>query len=372
MALSKYTFGDLIEQSVKKNSDGKYSEDDTIGVNIDKEIRIMRGETKDKDLTKFYLVKPGVFVYNPRGSRKLGLGYNDSNKTYITTFNNIIFIIKECAKDIIHPIYLFMYLSRKEWDRKAEYLAWGSSTEVFSWETFCDTELDLPPLAVQQKYVNIYKSMLENQRCYETALEDLKLVCDAYIEDLQRKYPLQRIGDYLNESNQRNEGGLTLESVRGLATSKEMIPTKADMDGVSLSNYKTVSPHQIAYVSDTSRRGDKMSLGYNDSDETYLVSSISTVFETKEESLLSDYLMLFLTRSEFDRYARFNSWGSSRETFNYSDMCDVQIPIPEIKIQRSIADIYKVYVERKRINEASPVSVGRKIAEYSVYAAKAS
>lgn len=67
----------------------------------------------------------------------------------------MIFKVKESAIDIIHPKYLFIYLSRKEWDRKAEYLSWGSSTEVFSWDTFCETEIDLPPLSVQQKYVDI-------------------------------------------------------------------------------------------------------------------------------------------------------------------------------------------------------------------------
>ena len=101
---------------------------------------------------------------------------------------------------------------------------------------------------------------------------------------------------------------------------------------------------------DTSRRGDKVSMGINGSSTPFLVSSISIVFGTKE-GLIPEYLMLFLTRSEFDRYARFNSWGSARETFNFDDMCDVEIPIPDITIQRSIANIYEVYVERKEINE---------------------
>ena len=61
------------------------------------------------------------------------------------------------------------------------------------------------------------------------------------------------------------------------------------------------------------------------------------------------YLMMFFTRKEFDRYARFNSWGSARETFDWPEMCDVSIPIPSIDIQRSIASIYKVYKERQAI-----------------------
>ena len=123
------------------------------------------------------------------------------------------------------------------------------------------------------------------------------------------------------------------------------------MDGVGLSNYKVVKPGQIAYVPDTSRRGDKISLGFNDTKETFLVSSISTVFGTKRKFLLPEYLMLFLTRKEFDRFARFNSWGSARETFDWCEMCNVKIPIPDIKIQKAIADIYSVYITRKRINE---------------------
>ena len=244
-----------------------------------------------------------------------------------------------------------LFIKRDEFARLCEFIGWGSAREYCRVGDISDIEISLPPLSVQQKYVNIYNAMLENQRCYERGLEDLKLVCDAYIEDLRKKIKPERIGNYLLESDRRNNIGLKVSAVRGLATSKQMIDTKADMEGVSLNNYKVVFPKQIAYVPDTSRRGDKVSLGFNKSDETYLVSSISIVFGRKEEYLLSDYLMLFLTRSEFDRYARFNSWGSARETFNFEDMCDVKIPIPDIQVQKAIADIYNVYIARKEINE---------------------
>ncbi|MFZ7101938.1 MAG: restriction endonuclease subunit S [Peptococcaceae bacterium] len=351
MGLTKYAFGELIELCFIRNSDGKYKEDSTIGVNIDKEIRVMKGDTASKDLKTFYIVKPDFFVYNPRGSRKLGLGYNDSNITYITTFNNMIFRIKDEARKIVLPKYLFMYLSRQEWDRKAEFLSWGSSTEVFSWDTFCETTILLPSVSVQQKYVNVYNAMLANQQTYEIGLEDLKLTCDAYIERLRREMPQTAIGEYIRQSDERNGIGLGAESVRGLAVSKAMIETKADMNGVSLGNYKVVPPKYIAYVPDTSRRGDKMSLGFNGSDETYLVSSISTVFGTETERLLPEYLMLFFIRSEFDRYTRFHSWGSARETFGWDDMREVKIPIPDVDVQQSIVNIYNSYLTRREINE---------------------
>lgn len=351
MALTKYKFGELLELTNQKNSEGLYGESDAIGVNIDKIIQPMRGNISEKDFDKFHLVPPHHFAYNPRGSRKIGIGFNDTDRTYIITFNDNVFRIKDEAKDIILDTYLFMYLCRKEWDRYAEFISWGSSTEVFDWTYFCDEVILLPPIEIQQKYVDIYKAMLANQHSYERGLEDLKTVCDGYIENLRRNMKCVKLEPYIIESDKRNEDGLTVDAVRGIATSKALIPTKADMNGVSLSSYKTVLPRQIAYVSDTSRRGDKMSLGFNNSNDTFLVSSISTVFETKKDKLLPEYLMLFLTRSEFDRYARFCSWGSARETFDWDEMCNLEIPIPDISVQQSITNIFEVYNERKKIND---------------------
>ena len=351
MGLSKYKFGELLELTNEKNSDGKYGENDAIGVNVDKIILPMRGKISEKDFSKFHLVPPGHFAYNPRGSRKLGIGFNDTDRTFIITFNDNVFRIKPSAKNILLDTYLFMYLSRKEWDRYAEFISWGSSTEVFDWTYFCDEEISLPPIDIQRKYVAVYNAMLANQQSYERGLEDLKLTCDAYIEELRRNIPSVAIGKYLIPSDERNTLNLSADSVRGLSVSKDMIETKANMNGVSVSNYKIVPPRYIAYVSDTSRRGDKMSLGFNRTKETFLVSSISTVFKTDTRYLLPEFLMLYICRDEFDRYARFHSWGSARETFDWDEMCDVRIPIPAIEIQQDIVNIYEAYLTRKEINE---------------------
>ena len=193
--------------------------------------------------------------------------------------------------------------------------------------------------------------MLENQKSYERGLDDLKLVCDAYIEDLRRQMPCEAIANYIEEVNKKNIGNLKLDSVRGIATSKEIINTKANMEGVSLENYKVVEPGMIAFISDTSRRADKMSLALNQSCENYLVSSISTVIQTDNTKLLPKYLYLFFCRTEFDRYARFHSWGSARETFSLDDMKEVRMPLPSIDVQKAIVGIYEAYKIRKGINE---------------------
>ena len=230
--------GSFIEQLYEKNSDKKFGESEAIGVNIDKEIRPMKGHLDNKNFESFYVVRPRSFVYNPRGSRKLGLGYNDTQNTYITTFNNVIFHIKDDIK-VLNPLFLFLYLSRKEWDRMAEYMSWGSSTEVFSWNTLCDIEIPLPSLSEQQKVVNAWKAFREIKEQNEAKAAPLMQLCQSYIQELKHKYPAQEIGPYIEESDKRNSAGdYGEESVRGLATSKGMIDTKANLTGVSLSSYK--------------------------------------------------------------------------------------------------------------------------------------
>lgn len=352
MALTKYTLGDLIDRNNETNIDLKYGVEDVRGVLNTKGISSTKVSVEDRDLSKFLVVRPGGFIFNHRVHDKLGLGYNTSDDVYIFTNDYVAFYVKpEMEGSVLLSDYLYIWYLRPEFDRYMLYKTYGSATLFFNWDNMCELEIKLPDITVQQKYVDIYKAMVANQQSYERGLEDLKLVCDGYIEDLRRKMPSEKIGKYLIWSDQRNECDLSVDAVRGLSTGKEMIPTKADMDGVGLDNYKTVKPGQIAYVPDTSRRGDKISLGFNNTEDTYLVSSISTVFGTNTESLIPEYLMLFLTRTEFDRYARFNSWGSARETFDWDEMCDVEIPIPDIKIQKAIAAMFSVYTDRKKINE---------------------
>ena len=343
--------GDYIEQYYERNSLMVYNESNAIGVNIDKEIRPMQGHLGEKKFEIFLIVPPNHFVYNPRGSRKLGIGYNDTQNTYITTFNNIVFRLNQDIHGLI-PEYLFLFVSRKEWDRYAEYLSWGSSTEVFTWETFCDVKIPLPSVAEQQKVVNVWRALRETKEQNEAKAAPLMQLCQSYIQELKHKYPMQEIGPYIQECNERNVGGrFTANEVRGIATSKGLIDTKANLDGVSLDSYKLVRPKEIAFVPDTSRRGDKMSLGLNDSDETYIVSSISSVFRVNEEDVLPDFLYLWFCRSEFDRYARFNSWGSAREVFSFEDMKRCRIPLPPIEVQQAIVNIYKCANEAKQIAE---------------------
>lgn len=153
---------------------------------------------------------------------------------------------------------------------------------------------------------------------------------------------LIRLGDYIELVDERNKDEIYSESdVRGISTSKAFIETKANLNGVNLSGYKIVRQYEFAYVADTSRRGEKIALAYAD-EKPCIISSIYTVFKVKDDTkLLPRYLMMFFNRSEFDRYARFNSWGSARETFSWEDFCDIKLNLPSIDIQRKYVAIYE-------------------------------
>ena len=151
-----------------------------------------------------------------------------------------------------------------------------------------------------------------------------------------------KFGELIEMTDERNYSGrYSLDSVKGISTEKAFIDTKANMDGVSLDSYKVVNPGEFSYVPDTSRRGDKIALAFNNSTESVLISSIYTTFRiSRNDLLLPEFLYMFFNRPEFDRYSRFNSWGSARETFSWEDFCDIDITLPPIEQQRKYVDVY--------------------------------
>ena len=166
------------------------------------------------------------------------------------------------------------------------------------------------------------------------------------------KIPMVPLGDYIEESDERNSDDFfNVDFVRGVSIEKKFIPTKADMDGVPLKSYKVVKHNEFCYVSVTSRNGGKISLALQQEENPIIVSSSYVTFRVKD-GILPEYLYLLFCRPEFDRYSRFNSWGSAREAFDYSEMKRVQIPLPDIDVQRSVVAAYKSLKNIIETNEA--------------------
>lgn len=350
MGLTKYKFGELIELTNEKNANGLYGEDDAIGVNIDKIIMPMRGNLEKKDFSNFHLVPPRHFAYNPRGSRKLGIGFNDTEKTFIITFNDNVFRIKETAKKKILDTYLFMYLCRKEWDRYAEFISWGSSTEVFDWNIFCEEEIFLPPIQIQQKYVDVYNAMLENQKSYERGLDDLKLSFEALLDEYKHKAEKKPIGFLLKEVDNRNVNG-SIKNVQGINITKQFMPSVANTNGVDLSKYKVVNKGQFVFSGMQTGRDECIRIALFDKDEPIIISPAYAVLEIIDANVLAEYVMMWFLRKEVDRFGWFMSDGSIRTNLDMDRFYEIEIPVPDINVQKSIVEIYNAYNARRDINE---------------------
>lgn len=339
--------GELIEQSDIRNTDKKYGIDDVCGMTISKEIIPTKADVKDTDLSKFYIVQPNEFVYNPRThGKKIGLGFNDSKKAILISWNNTAFRVKDFKR--LEPAYLYMIFTREEWDREACYNSWGSSTVVFAWEDFCNMKIPLPSIETQRELVAVYNGLKELSEENEKLLEPLSKSCQAFIVDCKNKYPSKRLGDMIEDVDIKNSDN-KIKSVKSVSVTKEFKETGAKVNKEELSGYKLVPPKHISYVQ-TTKNEKCFANALNNSDETYVVTSVNKVIKSKDEKILDiGYLHLFLRRKEFDRYAIFNSWGSAREVFAYEDLCNVQIPVPPIEIQQKIATLYNCYEECKRI-----------------------
>lgn len=212
-------------------------------------------------------------------------------------------------------------------------------------------KIPLPSLAEQQKIVNAWKALREIKEQNEDIAAPLMQVCQSYIQELKHQYECVEIGPYIEESNEKNSEEIyTLKDVCGISIEKKMIDTKANMDGVSLKPYKVFTPDEFCFVPITSRNGNKITLSMNYDEQPHIVSSSYVVFDIKKrKKLLPSFLYLMLSRAEFDRYARFNSWGSAREAFSFEDLKRVRIPLPPLSVQQAIVNIYNCANEAKKI-----------------------
>ena len=182
----------------------------------------------------------------------------------------------------------------------------------------------------------------------EAKAAPLMQLCQSYIQELKHKYPMQEIGPYIQECNERNYI-LQSKDVRGISTEKEFRVPQSRVDLDKLDNYKTVYYNQFVFVP-TTDTWKCLAICLN-KESLIVVSPIYCVFSVDETKIIPEYLHLYCRRKEIDRYARFHSWGSARENFNFTDMQKMSIPLPPIEVQQAIVNIYKCANEAKQIAE---------------------
>lgn len=347
--------GDYIHLVDERNKDLMVT--NLLGINIFKNFMPSVANVSGTDLSKYKVIRKGQFATNIMHvgrDEKLPIAlYNDDIPAIVSPAYKAFEVIDE---NELLPEYLMIEFNRPEFDRLTWYYCDSSVRGGLDWERFCDIEIPIPHIEEQKKFVAIYKGLLNNQKVYEDSLDDLQLICDSYIENLIKTEEHKTLGDYIEQSDERNTE-LEIDFLQGVSTAKVLINSKANTTGVNFKNYRIVRNGKFVYVADTSRRGDKIALAMNNAEDC-IVSAIYTVFEVKDiKKLLPEYLYLFFQRNEFDRYARFNSWGNARETFDWAEMCKVQLPIPSIEKQKAIVIIYHTLETRKRINQQLKESI---------------
>lgn len=347
--LKRIKLGDYIKKSTSNNGDLKYGEEFIVGVSNKGIFTEPKGNVSGVNLKPYKIVNKGAFVYNPSRLDLGSIAYR-TDEVCIVSHLYQIFYLNEDGKKIINPDYLFMYFRRKEFYREVTFRNFGSQRPEFNLKDMSELEILLPDISIQQKYVDVYNAMLANQQCYERGLEDLKLVCDAYIENLSIN-DYHPIGVYIERNKKRNQNVTFKKSdVKGFNNEGEFIKPMRLFSG-DISTFKVVANGDFVYNSRINSTIKKLSVAFNEEEDLIVSPAYESFYISKENELYPFYLYMLLQREIFAKKVLFNSFGSSTLVFGFHDLGKVEIPVPDIEIQKAIANIYKAYKERRSINE---------------------
>lgn len=351
MSLAKYKLGDLLELSEERNNMLSLGINNVKGISIQKVFIETKADMEGVSLRPYFLVKPDDFAYvtvTSRNGEKITIAHNTTINTYIVSSSYIVFRVKK--RSILSSDYLFMYFNRPEFDRYSRFNSWGSARETFNWEDMCDIDIELPPLDIQQKYVAVYNSMLANQKNYECGLDDIKMAFDILLDDNKHRAVKRKVGELLQEIDVRNEKE-KITDVKGINISKQFMPSVADTTNVNLNCYKMVEKGQFAYSGMQTGRDECIRIALHTGNDPIIISPAYTVLQIKDDSVLPEYIMMWFSRQESDRQGWFMSDASIRANLDLERFLETEIPVPDLIVQKSIVEIYRVFISRREINE---------------------
>lgn len=345
MGLKKYKLGEYIERSTANNHSLKYKEDMIVGVTSDGVFSSPKGNVDGVDLKPYKIVDNGDFVYNPSRFDLGSIAYRTEGLCIVSHLYQI-FHLNNKGKEKIDPIWLFIYLRRNEFRREVTFRNFGSQRPEFNFNDLSDIDLPLPSIEQQRKYVDVYLSLQNNLAAYQSKVDDLKLVCDGYIEDLRRTYGSEAIGPYIRSVDVRNEN-LSVTLTQGVDVNMQFIPAKREAEDQE--GTKIVKTGQFAYNKVVKSNGTKLPIALREGPNCVISSSYEVFEVVNKEKLLPEYLMLWMSRSETHRQCGYKSYGTTRDIFPFEELCKLEFPIPPLEVQRNVANIYKCYIERQRI-----------------------
>lgn len=347
MALTKIRLGDYIERSTVNNKDLQYGTDLIVGVNSQGVFTVPKGNTEGVDLQPYKIVNNGAFVYNPTRLELGSIAYRTEGLCIVSHLYMVFYLTEE-GKKVIDPLWLYIYFRRTEFCREVTFRNFGSQRPEFNFYDMSDIIIPLPDIETQRKYVCVYDAMLENQKSYEHGLEDLKLVCDAYIDELKHSKERIPIGNFIVQIDNRNKTNNSYK-FKGLSMDNYFIDSIADANGLDFSNYKIVAPDEYGVVLMKVGRDGRLTIARNDSEENYLISPAYYTF--KIIGIDPDYFMANVNRSEFERRGWFSCDTSARGSLSWEEFINLSIPNADEREQEIVSELYRVLIIRTQMNE---------------------
>ncbi len=348
MELSRYKIGDFVELYSSKCNLPNFPPEEVSGINIDKEFFEPARQVGD-DTSSYKVVPPNYFACNLMHVGRdevLPIALNHSGKNKIVSPAYTIF--KLTKEEILLKEYFFILLKSKEKDRYFWFHTDGSIRQGLPWEDFCDIDITLPSIEQQRKYVDVYLSLQNNLAAYQSKVDELKLVCDGYLDQLKVTCDKVRVGDLLKEVDCRNTNS-EIKSVKGINIDKEFMDSVADINGVDLSKYKVVHENEFAFSGMQTGRDECIRIALNQGTTPIIVSPAYTVLKVNSELALSHYILLWFSRKEIDRYGWFASDASIRSNLDLDRFYDMLMPLPSLDTQKNVVKIFRCYIERQRM-----------------------
>lgn len=332
----------LVDERNKDNHDYP-----VLGINKDKTFMPTAANMEGIDTCKYKVVKKGTFVFSGMQTGRdmcIRIGLYDKDIPALISPAYTTFVLDE-TKGVL-PEYFFLTFNREESDRYGAFISDSSVRANLDWNRFLDIEIPLPSLAEQQKVVNAWRALREIKEQNEAVAAPLMQVCQSYIQELKHKYESVEIGPYIEEVDERNSD-LIIKLSQGIANTKVFQDPKQVSENSK--SDKIVRHGYFGYNRATTRNGEKISIAYREGEDC-TVSSAYGVFRIIDKNVLSPhFLWMWVSRPEFDRYARYMSKGSAHEFFDMDEMKRVRIPLPPLSVQQAIVNIYNCANEAKRI-----------------------
>lgn len=356
MGLSKIRIGDYIVQHKEKCGVPNLTCWDVSGVNKDKQF-FVPSQQVGGNTSNYKVVPPNYFACNLMHVGRdvvlpIALNKTSENKVVSPAYT----VFKLINEDVILRDFLFILINSSEKDRYFWFHCDSSVRDGMEWSSFCDLEFEIPDKTVQQKYVDIYDAMCENQKSYEKGLDDLKLTCDAYIDFAKNKnksVPLSQIFEEVNLRNSENR----IKNVLGIDINKQFMKTKASINSDDLAKYKEIKNNQFAFSGMQTGRDETVRIALYTDEAKAVISPAYTVYKVTNESFLPSFLMIWFNRHEFDRKGWFYSDGSVRANLDNDRFFEMTVPQLPLKEQQAIVEVYCSYLKRKEIADKFACSV---------------